>query len=160
MLALTLLSQIIDFMTIEKWSNRVKKSNVFSVMIKASLLFCLSIALLFIINLVHLNIPQTCILAGLVLVYTFLGLASSGLMLAINDAAISFVPRKMSAIYISVCNTARFSAAALASFSAGFSLNFLKMNFDKQNAWTIFFIISALWFGLSILYIRKKCVQK
>lgn len=160
MLALTLLSQIIDFMTIEKWSNRVKKSNVFSVMIQASLLFCLSIALLFIINLVHLNIPQTCILAVLVLVYTFLGLASSGLMLAINDAAISFVPRKMSAIYISVCNTARFSAAALASFSAGFSLNFLKMNFDKQNAWTIFFIISALWFGLSILYIRKKCVQK
>lgn len=160
MLTLTLLSQVIDFMTIEKWSNRVKKSNVFSVMIQASLLFCLSIASLFTINLVHLHIPQTFILSGLVLVYLFLGLASSGLMLAINDAAISFVPRKMSAIYISVCNTARFSAAALASFGAGFTLNFLKMNFTESYAWTIFFIIALLWFGLSILYIRKQCTPK
>lgn len=148
----TVLWQLTDSFTITRWSKRTKATNVNKTLIEASY-FYICAGVLFLLAIFSTNYPIV-IFSLLTLAHFMIGIGSAGLNLGINDAAVSYVPKKMSSVYISINNTFRFLFAALAPITAGIFLSTLK-NISTIYCWGIFFIVSTILFVGTIFLISK-----
>lgn len=148
----TILWQLTDSFTITHWSKRTKTTNVNKTLIEASYFYICG-GILFLLTLFSTNYPIV-IFSLLILAHFIIGIGSAGLNLGINDVAVSYVPQKMSSVYISINNTFRFLFAALAPITAGIFLNTLK-NISSIYVWGSFFIVSSILFTGVIFLISK-----
>ena len=96
--------------------------------------------------------------------HIFLGIATAGITLGINNASLIFVPKKSAAIYLSVNSVLKSFAGGLGSIVAGFILSFctfteklLSNHFSifYLNRWVFFFTFSILLSIMAYLTITR-----
>ncbi len=155
-LGFTVCQQLIDTLTIDAWSRRTKKKGISRVLIESSCVY-IGAVLFFILLSTHWIENFSVIFFVLLISYLLIGVANAGLNLGINDAAVSYVPKKMSAVYISINNTCRFFCAAAGPIVAGILIDVFKMAEKKVdiNAWMVFFCCAIFFFVLSNFFIVR-----
>lgn len=151
-LILTLIQQLADIMIIKSWSRASDKIGVFKVLAQSCLVYMIPTILFVLIALSM--IPLWSIIPVLIFAYLIIGAANAGLNLGINDAAVSYVPKKMSSVYIAITNTCRFCFSALAPLTAGVLLDILQSQ-TPLHSWAFFFITATGVFLLTALFLFK-----
>jgi len=161
-LIFTLIMQLSYTFVIKHLGKIADKKDTWKVMQLSLPLLVVSLIVLLLLNQLNTGIVGIYFLLGLG--HIFLGIATAGITLGINNASLIFVPKKSAAIYLSVNSVLKSFAGSIGSVLAGFTLSLCTL-LEKYtpnglpifflNRWSFFFIFSILIAGTSYLIISK-----
>lgn len=143
-----ILSSCTDILFIEFWKKRIRHNlprvivqSLFFMLLGSCVFACLAIY-----PIANIYVPLA--IAGILT-----GIGSAGINLGISDASISYVPHKMSSVYISVVNIGRFGFTALGTFLAGVCVEVL--SYYTTYNWFGFFLIACVLFLIVSSFVTK-----
>ena len=141
----TIFSNVVDIWTTPRWSKYSKKNSTPKMLGFASIIFIASV-IIFLGLSIHPISDTLKLFIILFFAAILVGIGNSGYNLGVNDAAVSYVPKKMSSVYISLVNICRFGATGSGACFGGIILSIVG-KYDCK--WTIFFIVGILLFLLT-----------
>ena len=138
-------TNIVDIYTTKKWGVYSRSHSTPKMLKLASIIFILS-AVIFTLLSLYPTGNKLALFGALLPAAVLVGMGNAGFNLGVNDASVSYVPKKMSSVYISIVNICRFGATGAGSCFGGILLSMVG-KFDCK--WTIFFIAAILLFILT-----------
>lgn len=169
-LIFTFIMQLSYTFVIKRLGKMANNSDILKVLtFSIPFLFCSSFLFL-ILNQITKNVYVEN--AFLTIGHIVFGIATAGVTLGINNASLTYVPKKMSAIYLSLNSVLKSFAGCIGSIFAGLILSWATLvekniftGYENYcNRWTLFWLFSILICGMSYLtsirlrkyYITKK----
>lgn len=157
---LTLILQISYTVIIKKWGKIADRQGPDKILILSVPLFIVCLAILTILNII--SISFVFLYATLIICHIFLGIATAGITLGINNVSLLYIPNETASIYLSVNSVVKSAAGALGSIVAGLTLTAcilfektLNINIDWLNGWTTFYTITALLCIFAIVLLKR-----
>lgn len=141
-------SSCVDILFVNFWKKQMHQRNLNKILPYIIFLFVIAICFL-----IFVSVYKVYIYPILTLSFILIGISGSGINLFISDISISYIPSKMSSIYISLTNIGRFGFSGIGSLLAGMFIEIL--GYYTSYKWTLFFIFSAVFFILSGFFISK-----
>ena len=138
-------SSCVDILFIDLWKKYIYKNKLTRIISISSFLFIAAIMCLTCVSIYKIYIYPFLIIA-----FILIGIGNSGVNLVISDVSITYIPTRMSSVYISLMNIGRSSFSGIGSFLAGIIIETL--GYYTVYNWTFFFIFCGIFFIFSGIF--------